>query len=68
MRKGFPYRFVKYIMKSVEGCHVAVKVNDLIGPYFNLKKGLVTQGEPLAPICFSIAVDVLSSLIKKSQE
>jgi retron-type reverse transcriptase len=67
IRKGFPVKFVSWVMKSIKRGKVAVRVNDIIGPYFESKKGL-RQGDPISPILFDIAIDVLTLLIKKACE
>jgi hypothetical protein len=67
IRKGFPVRFVSWVMKSIEHGKVAVKVNDAIGSYFKSKQGL-RQGDPMSPILFDVAVDILTLLVKKASE
>jgi hypothetical protein len=46
----------------VSGGHVRMKVNDDVDPYFQMHIGLC-QGDPLSPILFNLAVDMLSILI-----
>lgn len=45
---------------------MAVKTNDVLGPYFNTHKW-VRQGDPFSPLLFNLAVDGVSCLIKKAQ-
>ena len=46
---------------------VAIKVNDDVGHYFQMRKG-VRQGDPLSPILFNIVVDMLAILIERAKE
>jgi hypothetical protein len=50
----------------MHGGHVAIKVNDQIGPNFQTKKG-VRQGDPLSPILFNIVVNMLAILIRRAK-
>jgi hypothetical protein len=50
-------------MKTVRGGKVAIKKNDMIGPYFTTHKG-VRQGDLFSPLLFNIAADGLACLIK----
>jgi hypothetical protein len=45
---------------------MAVKVNNLVGPYFQSGKG-VRQGDPLSPLLFNSAVDCLTRMVIKAQ-
>jgi hypothetical protein len=54
-------------MKEVRGGRVAIKVNDVVGPYFPTFAG-VTQGDPLSPLLFDVVGDGLALLMKKGQE
>ena len=45
---------------------VAVRVNKDVGHYFQTKKG-VRQGDPLSPMLFNMAVDVLAILIQRAK-
>jgi hypothetical protein len=46
---------------------VAIKVNDDVGHYLQMKKGL-KQGDPLLPIIFNIMTDMLVVLIDQEKE
>jgi hypothetical protein len=46
---------------------VAIKTNDLIGPYFTTHKG-VRQGDRFSPLLFNIAADGLACMIQKVQD
>jgi hypothetical protein len=43
-----------------------VKVNDVVGRYFQTCEG-VCQGDPLSPILFNLAVDVLVKLTDRAK-
>jgi retron-type reverse transcriptase len=58
------FSLASWVMQVVNESKVAVLVNDHIGPYFNISRG-VWQGGPISPILFN---DVLNTLIRKSKE
>jgi retron-type reverse transcriptase len=60
--KGFLLTWCEWILKVIIRGSVAVKVIDNIGHFFQTRKG-VRQRDPLSPILFNIAVDMLSVLI-----
>ena len=64
--KGFPDQFIDMIMKKITSGKVCVNVNGELGPYFSTYQGL-RQGDPVSPLLFDIAVDVLAILIKRAQ-
>jgi hypothetical protein len=45
---------------------VTVKVNNSLGPYFVSYKG-ARQGDPLSPLLFNIAADVLTRMVIEAQ-
>lgn len=65
--KGFPASWCDWIMQVVRGDKVGVEVNDEIGPYFKIFRGL-RQGEPLSPLPFDIADDALAIMVGKAQQ
>jgi hypothetical protein len=45
---------------------VAIRANDVVGPYFRTHKG-VRQGDPFSPLLFNIAADRLACMIQKAK-
>lgn len=43
-----------------------VKVNNVVGGYFQTGKG-VRQGDPLSPLLFNLATDSLAKMVKEAQ-
>ena len=56
-----------WIGKILHGGTVSVKINDEIGPYFQSSKG-VRQGDPLSPMLFNMAGEVLTKMILEAQK
>jgi hypothetical protein len=46
---------------------VLVKINNELGPHFTSHKG-VRQGDPLSPLVFNIAADVLTRMVLSAQQ
>jgi hypothetical protein len=65
--KGFSEKWRQWINQFVTKGSVAIKVNDDIGRYFQTKKGL-RQGDPLSPLLFNLAADMLTLLISRAKE
>jgi hypothetical protein len=63
--KGFSQKWCMWIDRIVSGGNVGVMVNDELGHFFQTKKGL-RQGDPLSPLLFNIAADMLAILIDRS--
>jgi hypothetical protein len=63
--KGFSQKWCRWIDQVVSGGSVGVLVNDELGHFFQTKKGL-RQGDPLSPLLFNVAVDMLAILIDRS--
>jgi hypothetical protein len=51
----------------VVGGSVGIKVNDEVGHYIQIKRGL-HQGDHISPILFNIVADMLTILIKRAKE
>jgi hypothetical protein len=62
--KGFSPKWCRWIQNMVTGWSVGIKVNHDIGSYFQTKRGL-RQGDPMSPILFNIATDMLALLINE---
>jgi hypothetical protein len=65
--KGFSSTWGSWIESFMKGGHVAVRVNDHMGPFFQTQGG-VRQGDPLSPILFNLVVDMLATLINRAKE
>jgi hypothetical protein len=66
-KKGFGSKWCDWVMRIVRGGKVAIKTNDILGPYFTTHKG-VRQGDPFSPLLFNLVADGLACMIKKAQE
>ena len=65
--KGFDEAWRKHVKSFVQGGSVGIKVNDDIGHYFQMLKGL-RQGDPMSPILFNIVVDMLTVLVNRAKQ
>jgi hypothetical protein len=65
--KGFHPTWCKWIQSLIQGGNARIKVNDQLGSYFQVKKGL-RQGDPLSPILFNIVMDMLAIILKRVKE
>jgi hypothetical protein len=65
--RGFSSTWCAWIKKVLENGTLAVKVNNTIGPYFSSHKG-VRQGDPLSPILFNLAAEILTRMIYSAQQ
>jgi hypothetical protein len=52
----------------VQGCTIGIKINKDIDHYFQKIKKRLLQGDPLSPMMFNIAFDVLAILIAPAKE
>jgi hypothetical protein len=64
--KGFDSKWCNGIDNFVNRGTVGIKVNDDIGHYFRVHKGL-RQGDPLSSILFNLIVDMLAILISRAK-
>jgi hypothetical protein len=51
IKKGFGDKWSDWVLKTVKGGKVAIRTNDVVGPYFKTHKG-VRQGDPFSPSPF----------------
>jgi hypothetical protein len=66
IRKEFGDKWCDWVLKTVKGGKVAIRANDVVGPYFRTHKG-VRQGDPFSPLLFNIAADRLACMIQKAK-
>jgi hypothetical protein len=66
-KKGFGSTWCDRVMRIVRGGNVAIKTNDVVGPYFTTHKG-VRQGYPFSPLPFNLVADGLACLVHKAQD
>jgi retron-type reverse transcriptase len=66
MIKGFSPMWCEWIHTVMSKGSIIVEDNDVVGRYFQTCKG-VRQGDPLSPILFNLAVDVLVKLIDRAK-
>jgi hypothetical protein len=67
IKKGFGDKWSDWVLKTMKGSKVAIRTNDVVGPYFKTHKG-VCQGDPFSPLLFNVAVDGLACLIQKAKD
>jgi hypothetical protein len=66
-KRGFHNKWCVWMEHVASGGTISVKVNNKIGKYIKIFKG-VRQGDPLSPILFNFVADCLTRLIHKAQE
>jgi hypothetical protein len=54
-------------MKTIQFRHILYSPNALLGNVFHCKRG-VRKGDPLSPLLFVLAADILQSLINQAKE
>ena len=65
--KGFHPTWCDWVKAYVQGGNVGIKINDQVGPYFQIRKGL-RQGDPLLPILFNIVANMLAIIMSRAKE
>lgn len=65
--KGIPDKRCDWITEIMIVGHVGMRVNDNIGSYFKIFKGM-RQGDALSPFFFDIANDALPVIINNTKE
>lgn len=65
--KGFPDKWIDWIMGNIRGGNVCIKVNDNLGPYFPTHKGL-RQGDSLSTLILDLAANALAMLMDNARK
>ena len=64
--KGFSVEWRAMVHSFISRGSMAIKVNDDVGPYFQMKKGL-RQGNSISPMLFNTVADMLAAMIEHAK-
>jgi hypothetical protein len=66
-RMGFGSKWIRWIHMCISMVRFSVLINDTPASFFNSSRG-IRQGDPLSPLFFLLEMEVLSRLLKRTEE